>query len=167
MRFETLDLKTRRRAEPLKDAGARARRHEIRLKRAYEPAGAQDGVRVLVDRLWPRGLRKDQVAADLWLKEAAPSDALRRWFGHDPRRWERFRATYRTELARHADLLELLDGLRRRRPVTLIYGARDEAHNQAVVLREVLEERGFAGPRRRRPPQGSRTKPVIRKGDSR
>lgn len=136
---------------------------EVKLKRAYERAAGDDGMRVLVDRLWPRGLDKRQVAADLWLKDAAPSERLRRWYGHDPRRWERFRAEYRAELAQRGDILALLADLRRRGTLTLVYGARDEAHNQAVVLREVLE-RGFARPRRDRPPHRSRTKPGARKG---
>jgi uncharacterized protein YeaO (DUF488 family) len=134
---------------------------EVKLKRAYERATGDDGMRVLVDRLWPRGLDKRQVAAALWLKDAAPSERLRRWYGHDPRRWERFRAEYRAELAQRADILALLADLRRRGTLTLVYGARDEAHNQAVVLREVLEERGFA---RQSPSQRSRTKPGARKG---
>jgi uncharacterized protein YeaO (DUF488 family) len=138
-------------------------RPEIRLKRAYDPAGAEDGTRVLVDGLWPRGLTKTQVAADLWLKEAAPSAALRRWYGHDPRRWESFRAKYRRELAQRTDVLDRLDGLSRRGPITLVYGARDEARNQAVVLREVLEERGIARFRPRRAPYRPRGGTIKRK----
>lgn len=110
------------------------------MKRAYEASGHGDGLRVLVDRLWPRGLSKQQLAVDLWLKDVAPSDALRRWYGHQPRRWPAFAARYRAELGRHRDLLRLLEGLRRRGPVTLLYGARDTERNNAVVLREVLEE---------------------------
>jgi uncharacterized protein YeaO (DUF488 family) len=102
-------------------------------------------MRVLVDRLWPRGLSKEQLAADFWLKDAAPSDALRRWYAHTPRRWKSFAAKYRAELAQRTDLLRLLDELRRRGRVTLLYGARDTVRNNAVVLREVLEERHFAG----------------------
>jgi uncharacterized protein YeaO (DUF488 family) len=139
-------------------------RGPVKLKRAYERPAGDDGVRVLVDRLWPRGLDKRHVAADLWLKDAAPSERLRRWFGHDPRRWERFRAEYRAELAQRADILEQLAGLQRRGPLTLVYGARDEAHNQAVVLREVLEERRLASRRRRRPLWRFRTQPDARKG---
>jgi uncharacterized protein YeaO (DUF488 family) len=120
------------------------------LKRAYEPASPSDGIRVLVDRLWPRGLSKHQLAVDFWLKDAAPSDVLRRWYGHKPRRWESFAAKYRGELAQRADLLRLLDELRRRGRVTLLYGARDTGRNNAVVLREVLEERRRAGTRSRR-----------------
>ena len=116
------------------------KRHPVKLKRVYERPSAADGVRVLVDRLWPRGLSKHDVSADLWLRDAAPSGELRVWYGHDPRRWRRFSRKYRAELARQPDVLELLDDLRRRAPVTLIYGARDEAHNNAIVLREMLEE---------------------------
>jgi uncharacterized protein YeaO (DUF488 family) len=117
------------------------RRGEVRLKRVYENPGRDDGLRVLVDRLWPRGLTRTQVGADLWLKEVAPTRELRRWFGHDPRRWKRFRHRYRAELARHPDALRVLKDLRRRGPVTLLFAARDEAHNHAVVLRETLESR--------------------------
>lgn len=100
-------------------------------------------MRVLVDRLWPRGLRKEELAVDFWLKDLAPSDTLRRWFGHDPSRWESFAAKYRAELSQRIELLHLLDELRRRGKVTLLYGARDTAHNNAVVLREVLNEQKF------------------------
>ncbi len=106
-------------------------------------------MRVLVDRLWPRGVSKEQLAVDFWLKDAAPSDALRRWYGHKPGRWESFAAKYRAELAQRADLFRLLDELRRRGRVTLLYGARDTARNNAVVLRAVLEERRCAGAKSR------------------
>lgn len=121
----------------------------MRLKRAYERPAPGDGMRVLVDRLWPRGLTKGELAVDFWLKEAAPSPALRRWFGHEPGRWRSFRAKYRGELAGRANVLRLLDEARRRGRVTLIYGASDTAHNHAVVLREVLEERRFPDRRAR------------------
>ncbi len=124
------------------------KRRPIRLKRVYDEASVADGMRVLVDRLWPRGLTKPEVSADLWLKDAAPSSELRRWYAHDVRRWERFSRKYRGELAQQPDILDLLDDLRRRAPVTLIFGARDEAHSHAVVLRDLLEERA-----RRRPPR--------------
>lgn len=117
------------------------RRRPVRLKRVYEQPSAADGMRVLVDRLWPRGLSKHDVAADLWLKDAAPSSGLRRWYAHHVRRWRPFSRKYRAELARRPEVLELLDDLRRRAPVTLIFGARDEAHSHAVVLREALEKR--------------------------
>jgi uncharacterized protein YeaO (DUF488 family) len=116
-------------------------RRRIRLKRVYERPSAEDGLRVLVDRLWPRGVSKVDAAADLWLKEVAPSADLRRWYGHDASRWTEFRNKYRAELARRADILHTLDDLRRRGPVTLLFAAHDEARNHAVVLREVLEGR--------------------------
>jgi uncharacterized protein YeaO (DUF488 family) len=123
---------------------ATAAGHRVGVTRAYEAHAHHDGTRVLVDRLWPRGLSKQQVAVDLWLKDVAPSDALRRWYGHQPRRWPAFALRYRAELARHDDLLRLLDELRRRGPVVLLYGARDTERNNAVVLRDVLEERAAA-----------------------
>jgi uncharacterized protein YeaO (DUF488 family) len=122
----------------------------VGLKRAYDRPSPGDGMRVLVDRLWPRGLSKEQLAVDFWLKDVAPSDALRRWYGHESTRWASFSAKYRAELARRTDLLRLLDDLRRRGRVTLLYSARDAARNNAVVLREVIEERCFAGKRARR-----------------
>jgi len=112
----------------------------IKLKRVYQPRSPDDGLRVLIDRLWPRGVTKKDAAADLWLKDAAPSPALRRWYGHDPRRWERFRGRYRRELAQRPQTLHTLDDLRRRGPVTLLFAAADEAHSHAVVLREVIEK---------------------------
>jgi uncharacterized protein YeaO (DUF488 family) len=110
----------------------------IRLKRAYEPPASEDGRRILVDRLWPRGLRKADAAIDRWVKEISPSIELRRWFGHDPGRWEEFRRRYRDELSAHSDVLDELRSLAREGPLTLVYSARDEDHNNAVVLREVL-----------------------------
>jgi uncharacterized protein YeaO (DUF488 family) len=112
--------------------------HRIKLKRAYLPAAAHDGARILVDRLWPRGLRKSDAAIDLWVKNIAPSTALRKWFGHDPSRWPEFRRRYAAELRSHPDELAALRARARRRPVTLVFGARDELHNDAVVLRGVL-----------------------------
>jgi uncharacterized protein YeaO (DUF488 family) len=129
------------------EAPGRAFTEAVALKRAHEEHGPGDGIRVLVDRLWPRGLRKDQLAVDFWLKELAPSDRLRRWYGHRPRRWPSFAAKYRNELAKRAALLRLLDQLRCRGRLTLLYGARDTSRNHAVVLREVLEERRWAAPR--------------------
>lgn len=113
----------------------------VALKRAYERPATTDGMRVLIDRLWPRGLSRTALAVDFWLKDAAPSDELRRWYGHDPRRWDSFAAKYRAELAERTDLLHLLDEMQRRGRVTLIYGARDTTRNNAVVLRDVLKER--------------------------
>lgn len=119
-------------------SNARARR-PIRLKRVYERPSGDDGLRVLVDRLWPRGVSKQDAAADLWVKDAAPSADLRRWYGHDARRWRQFRARYRAELASRPDVLQMLGELRRRGPVTLLFAAHDEARSNAAVLREVLE----------------------------
>lgn len=115
----------------------------VRIRRAYEEAGPDDGRRVLVDRVWPRGRSRDQLRLDAWERDLAPSGDLRRWFGHDPERWEAFRARYRAELVspdRQRLLDELADHARAGR-VTLVYGARDEEHNQAVVIAEALRER--------------------------
>ena len=112
--------------------------HRIKLKRAYLPAAAGDGTRILVDRLWPRGVRKPDAAIDLWAKDIAPSTALRKWFDHDPARWPEFRRRYAAELRRHPDELAELRARARREPVTLVFAARDELHNDAVVLRAVL-----------------------------
>jgi uncharacterized protein YeaO (DUF488 family) len=116
----------------------------LRLKRVYEPAANEDGVRVLVDRLWPRGLRKEVAKVDHWMKETAPSAALRQWFGHDAERWEEFRRRYAQELRLHEPDLERIRELARGGTVTLLFGARDEEHNDAVVLREVLLKRAAA-----------------------
>ena len=115
----------------------------IRLKRAYDPPSAEDGVRVLVDRLWPRGLRKTSAAIAHWMKDIAPSTELRRWFGHDPERWPEFRRRYAEELREHAPELDQLRELARHNPVTLVFGARDEDHNDAVVLRELLLRKSY------------------------
>ena len=113
----------------------------IALKRAYDPPDEADGVRVLVDRLWPRGLKKADAAIDHWQKDIAPTDALRRWFGHDAARWKEFRARYRAELAGKPDAVADLRDRIGNGPATLVYGARDELHNQAVVLRDMLDGR--------------------------
>lgn len=114
----------------------------IRTKRAYETAAREDGTRVLVDRIWPRGLSKDKAAIEAWLKEAAPSSELRKWFGHDPQKWSEFKRRYFRELDRREDTLEpLLELARRKQPLTLVFGARDTEHNNAVALRAWLEKR--------------------------
>jgi uncharacterized protein YeaO (DUF488 family) len=113
---------------------------DIRLKRAYLAPSADDGTRVLVDRLWPRGVRKSDAAIDRWMKEIAPSAELRRWFGHDPARWDEFQRRYKAELRRDADLLDELRNMAKKCALTLVYSAHDEAHNQAVVLRDVLTQ---------------------------
>ncbi|MGI9604492.1 MAG: DUF488 domain-containing protein [Acidimicrobiales bacterium] len=112
----------------------------IRIKRIYDEPDVGDGQRVLVDRVWPRGVRKADAALDQWLPEVGPSDDLRRWFGHDPARWDEFQVRYRAELADNEHFDTLVD-LVRQRPTTLLYGARDTEHNQAVVLAAVLAER--------------------------
>jgi uncharacterized protein YeaO (DUF488 family) len=113
----------------------------LRLKRVYQPAAPEDGVRILVDRLWPRGLSKADAAIDHWMKEVAPSTELRRWFGHDARRWPEFRRRYTEELRQNTSELDRIHELARDRTVTLLFGARDEEHNDAIVLREVLRKR--------------------------
>ena len=110
----------------------------VRLKRAYEPAAPEDGVRVLVDRLWPRGLRKADAAIDRWMKDIAPSTQLRQWFGHDPERWPEFRRRYTRELQQQATAVDGLRELARGGRVTLVFAAHDEAHNDAIVLRDAL-----------------------------
>ena len=110
----------------------------IKIKRAYEAAEQADGMRILVDRLWPRGISKAKIKIDRWEKEIAPSDALRKWFGHEPERWTQFKRKYKAELKGQKKALQELRALGRKHTVTLLYGAKDELRNQAVVLREVL-----------------------------
>jgi uncharacterized protein YeaO (DUF488 family) len=113
----------------------------IRLKRAYEPPAADDGIRILIDRLWPRGVRKTDAAIDEWMKEIAPSTELRKWFGHDPERWREFSRRYRNEIKQRREEINRLRTLARHRRITLIFAAHDEAHNDAVVLKDVLLDR--------------------------
>ena len=108
------------------------------MKRAYEPPEEIDGTRILVDRLWPRGVSKPEARLDEWFKEIAPSAELRTWFGHDPNRWDEFRRRYRAELAHHPEILKDLRRRAREGPITLVYSARDEAHNDALVLKGVI-----------------------------
>lgn len=110
----------------------------IRLKRAYEQPVPADGTRILIDRLWPRGVTKAAAALDQWVKDIAPSTALRKWFGHDPARWEEFRSRYIAEIREHPDALRNLRDQARQGPITLVYSAHDEAHNDAIVLRDIL-----------------------------
>src|SRR5487761_664821 len=110
----------------------------VRIKRAYEPPSSHDGTRVLVDRLWPRGVKKADAGISQWMKEIAPSNELRKWFGHDPQRWQEFRRRYKAELAKKRELLGELRNLAKEGPLTLVYAAHDEVHNQAAVLREML-----------------------------
>ncbi len=111
----------------------------IRLKRAYEAPAANDGVRILVERLWPRGVSKQRAALDLWLKDIAPSPELRQWYSHDPAKWPQFRRRYGAELRRQGDVLALLKLVVEGRTVTFVYAASDTERNRAVVLKEFLE----------------------------
>ena len=112
----------------------------IKLKRIYDEPAASDGYRVLVDRVWPRGVSKSAAALDLWAKDLAPSTKLRKWFAHDPERWTEFAKRYRAELRERPDAIAELRATCRSRRVTLLFGAKDAAHNQAVVLKQVLEK---------------------------
>jgi uncharacterized protein YeaO (DUF488 family) len=113
----------------------------LQIKRVYDPPSAQDGSRVLVDRLWPRGLKREVARIDLWLKDVAPSDELRRWFGHDPKRWETFAARYREELAAQEPISQELLHRARKGRVTLLYAAKDPQRNNAVVLKSFLTDK--------------------------
>lgn len=111
----------------------------IRLKRAYETPSADDGLRVLVERLWPRGLSKERAAVDLWAKELSPSAELRRWFKHDPAKWNEFQKRYRDELLQNFEAVEALRATCKKQAVTFVFAARDEEHNSAVLLKDFLE----------------------------
>ena len=113
----------------------------VKLKRAYDHPAEGDGTRVLVDRLWPRGVKKADAAIDEWIKDIAPSTTLRKWFGHDPARWQEFRSRYAAEVRQHPEQLDRLKVLARQGLVTLVFSAHDEVHNDAVALREFLLER--------------------------
>jgi uncharacterized protein YeaO (DUF488 family) len=116
----------------------------VRLKRAYEPPAPSDGYRVLIDRLWPRGVKRESAHLDEWASELAPSAPLRRWFGHDPARFAEFRQRYIHELSAQEDKLQALRRRAREKTVTLVYGARDTEHNDAVVLAELLRAETLA-----------------------
>lgn len=114
----------------------------IKTKRVYEKTAKEDGWRVLVDRLWPRGMKKEAAHIDLWMKEVAPSDALRKWFGHEPEKWPEFQKRYRAELAKKQELVAQLKKMAHEHTtLTLVYGAKDEQHNQAVALAELLKKK--------------------------
>jgi uncharacterized protein YeaO (DUF488 family) len=113
----------------------------IKLKRVYEKPAKSDGERILVERLWPRGLSKRQAKIDLWLKDVAPSTKLRKWFGHDPAKWSQFRKRYKSELRIKPDLISLLEMKGRKGPVAFIFATRDLEHNGALVLKEVVERK--------------------------
>jgi uncharacterized protein YeaO (DUF488 family) len=112
----------------------------VRIKRVYELAAKSDGYRILIDRLWPRGMSKEKAQVDKWLKEVAPSTELRKWFNHEPEKWEAFRAKYHKELSGSTAFAELREDIRRHKTLTLLYGARDEQHNDAVALEQFLKE---------------------------
>ncbi len=112
----------------------------LRLKRVYEPPAPEDGLRILVDRLWPRGVRKTEARVDLWPKEIAPTAELRRWFGHDPKKWGEFRSRYDAELRQNSAAIDALSDRIQGKSATLLYAAADTEHNNAVVLRDVLGE---------------------------
>lgn len=111
----------------------------LMIKRIYEPATSKDGFRILIDRIWPRGLSKTNASVDLWLKTLAPSTELRQWFGHDPDKWAQFRQKYFAELDGQTEAINQVRNMAKRRRVTLVYGAKDTWHNNAVALREYLE----------------------------
>lgn len=117
----------------------------IRLKRAYEAPAKEDGERLLVERLWPRGLTKEKAAVDEWFRDVAPSPALRKWYAHDPEKWEEFRRRYLAELRGNRDEVERLRARVEKGPVTFIYAAKDETRNSAVVLKAFLERRPRKG----------------------
>ena len=108
----------------------------LKLKRVYEKPDSKDGLRILVDRLWPRGLTKEKAAVDLWLKDIAPSTELRKWFGHDPEKWKEFQKKYLKELKDNKDVVTVLNERLKKGPVTLLYAAKDEVHNEAKVLKD-------------------------------
>ena len=114
----------------------------IRLKRAYEPVSSNDGLRLLVERLWPRGVSKAQLKLDGWIRDVAPTTALRKWFGHDPAKWMEFHRRYFHELDAHPESWGTIVSAARRRTVTLVYSSHDEDHNNAVALRDYLKTRG-------------------------
>ena len=111
---------------------------ELKIKRVYVKPETGDGKRILVDRLWPRGLTKEKAGIDLWLKEIAPTTELRKWFGHDPDKWKEFQKRYHQELKNNKEQVSILYELLKKGPVTLVYGAKDEEHNEALVLKEWL-----------------------------
>ena len=118
---------------------------EVKVKRIYEAPDPSDGTRVLVDRLWARGLTKEKAALDLWLKDIAPSTELRKWFSHDPTKWEEFQKRYRAELEKNGEAVARLRDEMAKGPVTLLYGARDQEHNEALVLRDFLSHHPSPG----------------------
>lgn len=113
----------------------------IKLKRAYDAPAIDDGTRILIDRLWPRGVKRSDAAINEWMREIAPSTELRRWFSHDPRRWQEFRHRYQSEIQQHPEQFDRLRTLAQHGRITLVYSARDEVHNNAVVVKDLLLNR--------------------------
>jgi uncharacterized protein YeaO (DUF488 family) len=114
----------------------------VKIKRIYEPAAPDDGFRVLVDRLWPRGLSKEKAKVDLWLKEVAPSDRLRKWYSHDPRKWNQFREEYFKELGHHQEKVRSIMEKMKEGPVTMLFSSKEERLNNAAALKEYIEAKG-------------------------
>ncbi len=112
----------------------------IKIKRIYEPSSTDDGKRIYIDRLWPRGMKKEEVKIDEWLKEISPSDALRKWFGHDPSKYAEFKRRYTKELEKHSETLERIRKEGKKETVTLLFSAKDVEHNNATVMREILSK---------------------------
>lgn len=112
----------------------------IKIKRIYDPASPDDGKRIYIDRLWPRGKKKEEVIIDEWLKEISPSDGLRKWFGHDPSKYAEFKKRYTKELKKHSDILEKIRKEAKKKTVTLLFSAKDPEHNNATVMQELLNE---------------------------
>jgi uncharacterized protein YeaO (DUF488 family) len=121
----------------------------IKIKRVYEEPSGEDGKRILIDRLWPRGLTKEDARIDAWVKELAPSNELRKWFGHDPDRWDEFRKRFFAELDEHEDLVEGIASAARNSTVTLLYGSKEERFNNAMALKEYIGSRGKASERKK------------------
>ena len=134
----------------------------IQTKRVYDPPAAADGLRILIDRLWPRGLTKEEAAIDEWMKDVAPSTELRRWFAHDPEKWREFQRRYRAELKEKSDLIRDITDRAASRNVTLVYGARDEVHNDAAVLASIVRAR-LARRARAAAPRAKRTEKRARR----
>jgi uncharacterized protein YeaO (DUF488 family) len=126
----------------------------IRLKRVYDSPAAEDGFRVLVERLWPRGIKKAEAHLDLWMKEIAPSSDLRKWFAHDPAKWEEFSKRYEKELDKNRELVNILEQKSRQTTVTLVYAAHDVGHNSAIVLKQIIEKNRTISEKRKRSGDG-------------
>lgn len=112
----------------------------IKLKRIYEPKENADGLRILVDRLWPRGIKKEEANVDMWMKDIAPSSTLRKWFAHDATKWNTFKTKYKAELKQSKNIENLLSSLQQHKTITLVYAAKDTKHNHAIVIKEFLEQ---------------------------